>query len=255
MTPPVLIAGFHRSGTSAVARALHTAGLHLGDELLGAEPANPYGHFEDVQVIAAHDDALRRVGLTWKSPTDPQPGADDELRSWIHAHVRRRARSGRPWAIKDPRLCLFLDHWLDASPTAKVIVVFRRPADAIASLHRRHVRRFVDTRGIDPSDRAFWETPDLGVRLWIHYHEQLLTQLPSADQVIALNFAHRASIENLPATLSQQWDIPVTTMDPVLLDPMLGGETTTSIEVRDPLLIPRTRHIWDQLSALTPKEM
>ncbi len=255
MTAPVLVAGFHRSGTSAVARALHTAGLHLGDELLGAEAANPYGHFEDVDVIAAHDAALARAGLTWKSWADPRPAADGELRDWIEALVRRRGRSGRPWAIKDPRLCLFLGEWLAASPSAKVIVVFRRPADAVASLHRRHVRRFVDTRGIDPSDRSFWETPDLGVRLWLHYHEQLLAQLSSADRMVAVNFADRKVIEELPAMLSQQWDIPVTTTDPVLLDPALGGETTTNIEVRDPSLITRTRHIWDQLSALTPKEM
>lgn len=255
MSPSILVAGFHRSGTSAVARALHTAGLHLGDELLGAESANPYGHFEDVSVIAAHDDALGRVGQTWKSPDTHTDASDEILRDKIRSLVRQRDRSGRPWAVKDPRLCLFLRAWLDAAPSANVIVVFRRPADAVASLHRRHVRRFVDTRAIDPSDRAFWETPDLGVKLWIHYHEQLLSQLPPRDRVLALNFSDRTSIERLPTTLAQRWGIPVTTTEPVLLDPLLGTQSTDAIEVRDTALIERARHVWGELSAITPIEM
>ena len=252
MSASILVAGFHRSGTSAVARALHTVGLHLGHELLGAESANPYGHFEDLAVIAAHDDALGRTGQTWKSPDTCADPNDEILRGDIQNIVTDRERSGRPWAIKDPRLCLFLQEWLDAAPAANVIVVFRRPGDAIASLHRRHVRRFVHTRGVDPTDRAFWERPDLGVKLWIRYHEQLLAQLPAPERVLALNFSDRASIEQLPNTVSQRWGIPVTTTEPIRLDPRLGTPSPDAIEVRDTTLIERARYVWGQLLAITP---
>ncbi len=51
MSDQLIIAGFHRSGTSVTAQLLHGAGLFLGYELLEALPSNPYGHFEDREVV------------------------------------------------------------------------------------------------------------------------------------------------------------------------------------------------------------
>lgn len=254
-SPPILIAGFHRSGTSAVARGFHNAGLDLGDELLGAEAANPYGHFEDTRVIEAHDDALARAGLTWKSPVPANASNDKRLRTDIDRIIQDRNTSEKPWGIKDPRLCLFLGQWLAASPSANVIVVFRRPADAIASLHRRHARRLVDTRGKDPSDRAFWEQPDLALELWNHYYEQLLAQLPDLGQVFAVDFSDRACIERLPELAAARWHLPLTLDEPLRLDPDLGVSTKAVREVRDLSLMDRTRHTWERLSAISSKEV
>ena len=58
---PLIVAGFHQSGTSAIARSLHLGGLFLGDDLLGSEPSNPYGHFEDNEVITIHQDESRTL--------------------------------------------------------------------------------------------------------------------------------------------------------------------------------------------------
>lgn len=251
-TSPLLITGFHRSGTSAAARALHNAGLHLGDDLLGAEPANPYGHFEDIHAIELHDNALARHGLTWKSPIGNTQLHDPLLHTDINTLVSHRTNADLPWGIKDPRLCLFLEPWLTAAPHANVVVVIRRPGDAIASLHRRHARRLVDTRRVDPSDLAFWQDPDLGLRLWVHYHEQLLNHLPTAERVHVVNFADRSAIENLPATVHEKWDLPLRPNSTTALDPELGGTATTTIEVRDTELLTMARHLWDKLVALAP---
>ena len=60
----LVVAGFHRSGTSLVTEILSRAGLFVGDDLIGANPSNPYGHFEDREVVRLHDRLLADVGLT-----------------------------------------------------------------------------------------------------------------------------------------------------------------------------------------------
>ena len=93
---PILITGFHRSGTSAVAKAFHEGGLDLGSELLGAEFANPYGHFEDEPAIEVHDEILRGEGLTWKSPT--RLSRRERALADIDHYIARRETSRR-WGV------------------------------------------------------------------------------------------------------------------------------------------------------------
>ena len=248
---PVLITGFHRSGTSAVARQLHASGLDLGTNLLGADPVNPYGHFEDVETIAVHDEALAAQDLTWSSltPIDRTSPAGYELAdATTHAVeqlIAQRDIDGF-WGIKDPRLCLFLPEWLSVVPDAKIVVVMRRPGDVIASLHRRHSRRYVDTRHADPSDTAFWTVPDLGLRLWIHYHQQLLLALPAAANVHIVNFANRTNVETLPETLAEQWGLPFQPVS-LELDDRLGALSDSAVEVRNTALIEEAQKLWHEL--------
>ena len=250
--PPVFIAGMHRSGTSWVARALHDAGLHLGDDLVGAEPSNPYGHFEDEHVVALHDEALAEQGLTWKSSEPPGPFSEP-IANRIASIVTERNSTGRPWGIKDPRLCLFLPDWLAAAPDGHVLIVIRRPDEVVASLRQRHARRWVDTRHVDSSDVAFWQDPDLGVRLWVHYYEQLLlavADITSPQQVLCFNWnAADASATQLLDSIGSAWGIglqPMTTSR----DANLGSRAPAAIEVRDPSLITKAEHIWSQLRQL-----
>jgi len=42
LSDQLIVAGFHRSGTSLVCQVLHRAGLFLGYDLLGAVFSNPY---------------------------------------------------------------------------------------------------------------------------------------------------------------------------------------------------------------------
>lgn len=236
-----------------MALVLSNAGLDLGTNLLGAEPSNPYGHFEDIDVIAAHDMALQASGLTWKSTTTcerPIPTLESQISSYA-ATRSRQVSPGASWGIKDPRLCLFLGEWLSQLPTAVVVVVFRSPGDAIASLHRRHARRYVDSHHVDPSDLAFWQKPDLGLQLWIHYHEQLLNSLPSTARVHAIDFADRQAIEDTPQVLRDHWGINLELGHDTALDPSLGTSGGSHVEVRDGSLIEQAEALWGQLKALS----
>ncbi len=246
---PILIAGFHRSGTSAIARMFHSAGVHLGDRLLGAEPSNPHGHFEDLDVVTLHDAFLGQTGHTWKSTTSAREPLDEASRDQLRALIDHRNQTHRLWGVKDPRLCLYLDEWLSVVPNAHVVVVIRQPDQAVRSLHMRHARRHVDARGIDPSDLDFWREPDLGLRLWVHYHRKLLAALKDNTSVHIVDFSDRDSVRAVIPTLARAWGLDIDTSKVLPLDDHLGNIMVTPLEVRSSELIDEATTIWTSLGA------
>ncbi len=159
--PAVVIAGMHRSGTSYAASLLHAAGLFLGDRLLGANPTNPRGHFEDWDVIEFHQALLRELGLPdtgFVTDTPVVPPAAWRERARQLVAVRRAG--GRPWGWKDPRTALLLDFWREMAPEARYLVVFRPPWDVVDSLYRR-------------GDEAFVAEPARALDLWLHTNRLL----------------------------------------------------------------------------------
>jgi len=241
----VLITGFHRSGTSAVARSFSGAGVDLGDRLLGAEPANPYGHFEDIAAIDLHDEILASEGLTWKSGErfKDRASASEAIANYV---AERRATRSGTWGVKDPRMCLFLPEWVRSCPDAEVIFVIRPPGPTIASLLRRHVRRHVDTAGVDHSDLAFWRDPDLALKLWCHYHEQALPTLTNHAQTTVLDYAEADAtdqqIRSVITRLGLEPDVAIS------LDRTLGQHDTAL--VHDKTLRDRAFAVWRRLMEL-----
>src|SRR5262245_3946517 len=61
--PCYIVAGHHRSGTSVIASILQSAGLDIGQNLLGPDHGNVRGHFEDVDFLEFHRRALTSQGL------------------------------------------------------------------------------------------------------------------------------------------------------------------------------------------------
>ena len=53
-TPPLLIAGMHRSGTSLVGSLVQRLGVDLGEDLVPADRNNPRGYQEDAGLVALH---------------------------------------------------------------------------------------------------------------------------------------------------------------------------------------------------------
>lgn len=63
----VVVLGMHRSGTSAVARALLTLGVNLGRNLMGGSPDNPKGYWENRVFVKINERLLSSLGLRWHS--------------------------------------------------------------------------------------------------------------------------------------------------------------------------------------------
>jgi len=103
-TKVMVVIGPGRSCTSGVARALHEGGWPMGDDLLPPHESNPWGHFEDVDLIDLNDRMLADAGGDWLTPA-PVP-ASDENRAVVRGYVSHRARHGTQWGMKDPRLAI-----------------------------------------------------------------------------------------------------------------------------------------------------
>jgi len=65
MSRAIVVVGMHRSGTSAVARALAALSVYLGDNFLDAQPENPTGYWEDRGIVELNERVLKSLQLTW----------------------------------------------------------------------------------------------------------------------------------------------------------------------------------------------
>lgn len=169
--PPVFIVGMHRSGTSLTANLLRQGGLWLGreDELHGATPDNPDGHWENIAVTEISDKLLNELGGGWDDvPEYPTgwptkfPGQSERAKE-IHAALARPT----PWGWKDPRASLLMPFWLALEPAARVVICIRHPLEVANSLQRRGMMSY-----------------SLGLKLWRDYNERLLADVPPAQRIV-----------------------------------------------------------------------
>jgi len=140
----ILVLGMHRSGTSAVVRLLNMMGAYLGppDRVKGASPQNPKGFWENDDVVELDNRVLAAQRCLWNrlSEFDPDKLSDEKL-----ATLRRRARDliirldgSRPWAVKDPRMCLLLPFWRPLLEVPVGVLVNRGPLEVARSLQARN---------------------------------------------------------------------------------------------------------------------
>lgn len=171
----LIIAGFHRSGTSLLTQLLHSGGLFVGDRLLGAMPSNPYGHFEDEEVLSLHRAILDRYGDDWQW-AEPRAFRIGRVH-WeqMRAFVRKRELQHERWGFKDPRVCLFMGAWKYLLPDAKVVIVYRDPGECVRSMESRAASDYLQQRGPTKSHLRFFREPDHGLRLWDSYNRALVS--------------------------------------------------------------------------------
>jgi hypothetical protein len=137
---PLVITGMHRSGTSLVARFFYHAGVDMGERFVGARPSNPYGHYEDVEILEFHRNILlREFGHSMWVPGPPPLSATDRIRAEDLIMVRMEKSH---WGWKEPRTSLFLDMWGELLPGALFLFVVRHPLLVLDSLSRRNHTRF-----------------------------------------------------------------------------------------------------------------
>lgn len=161
LAPALVIAGMHRSGTSLAASLVASAGVHVGDRLMGPERGNLKGHFEDLDFYELHLQALAANSLGWDGFTcEPSIQIPPAVHDAFDALVARRRALGRPWGWKDPRTTLFLDAWLEKLPEARFLFLVRSPWEVADSLFRR-------------GDAAFAMNPQLAVDVWVAYNRRI----------------------------------------------------------------------------------
>ncbi len=143
----VLIAGMHRSGTSALSRVLGIMGCAHPKSLLEANSGNQTGYWESERLSYFNDDILEAAGSSWDDWASCSP---DWIESPIIADFERRAMDmyneeygeASLTVFKDPRLCRLLPFWLPllegAGITTQIIIPIRNPKEVASSLLKRN---------------------------------------------------------------------------------------------------------------------
>ena len=155
----ILIAGMHRSGTSALSRTLNLVGCDLSGNLMEADVlSNERGHWESQLVFELNNAILASAGSRWDEWETINP---DWHTSPVYSSYFEKARrlietefpSSPLFVVKDPRFCLLMDFWTrviaSAGAAPLVVMPVRNPRDVAASLKQRN--------DIDPSiGRLLW---------------------------------------------------------------------------------------------------
>ena len=249
MSEQLIIAGFHRSGTSLTAQLLHRAGLFLGYELLGAHPSNPRGHFEDKEVLNLHKEILADNGRDMFVETSFVPFLGGSHWRHMGSIAKRRNAEHALWGFKDPRTSLLIMPWKSVLPEARVLIVYRHYAEATYSLARRHSAEIFSGRGT-AFDRQLWEKPDLALRSWLVYNDMLLMYArayPEDTLAVSLDIL-RAGFPLVQA-LNHSWDLGLENVPGEAIQ-TAPPERRRRQPVSDRRLIPAVENTWRALEDL-----
>ena len=144
MSLPILVAGSHRSGTSAIGRVIASLGIDTGpaDRLIKATASNPRGHFEVRELTTFNDNLLASLGGHWLAPPRIRPNDLRKLARGPLGDLGREALDRQfgesDWFWKDPRLSLLLPFWRSVMEgLGGVVVGVRHPSAVARSLHTR----------------------------------------------------------------------------------------------------------------------
>jgi hypothetical protein len=143
----ILIAGMHRSGTSATTRVVNLLGADIASDLVCAIPGNnDRGFWESATTYRLHDRLFAAFDSAWHDPLPLPNGwlgteAAREAKRTIRDHIEKEFGDSRMFVVKDPRITRVLPLWLDVldelSIEPVIVIPFRNPIEVAASLARR----------------------------------------------------------------------------------------------------------------------
>ena len=142
----VLVLGMHRSGTSAVAGAVHLAGAEGPRTLMPPDQTNPLGFWESDVIVSIHEEMLAAMGSTWYDWQESnrawlESAAAEAFADRLGQAVLSEFGNAPLFVLKDPRICRLLPFWKRILQHLNLrIVVFhvvRNPIEVARSLERR----------------------------------------------------------------------------------------------------------------------
>ncbi|OOF20403.1 glycosyl transferase family 2 [Salinivibrio sp. IB574] len=149
----VVVLGMHRSGTSALTKALQVLGVSLSENLMPEGEFNPKGHWEDLDIVSINEKLLAHCGCVWFSPYQPELDLNDSfvdaLIDEAAALLLKRVDELGCYGFKDPRTSRLLVFWQAVFARAgikpKYVYALRNPRDIVKSLRKRD--QFTDLHG------------------------------------------------------------------------------------------------------------
>src|SRR4051812_15583902 len=153
----IVVAGMHRSGTSAFTRVVSLLGVELPRTIYPPRPGNPLGFWESGPLVEAQDAFLETVGSTYR---DTAAWPESALASPAALAFERRLvellgdeyGDAPQFVLKDPRICRLMPLWLAAlealGAEPRVLLPIRNPLEVAASLRGRDERSDLTARSL-----------------------------------------------------------------------------------------------------------
>jgi hypothetical protein len=143
----VIVAGMHRSGSSALTRVINLLGADVAKQLLPDAADNSRGFWEPSWAVDIHEQLLHALGSSFD---DPLPLIENWMQTTAaHLALRRLGTEiendfaeSDLFVIKDPRVSRLLPLWLklldDLLIDPIVVIPVRNPLEIAASLKKRN---------------------------------------------------------------------------------------------------------------------
>jgi hypothetical protein len=142
----IIILGMHRSGTSALTRALNLLGAHLPNDLIGPADSNETGHWEPSAIVSFNEEMLASAGSRWDDwrPLSLASGHSSESTEFLgraRTLLRQEYESYPLIVLKDPRICRLSRFWFLAMQSedieTRALLPIRSPEEVASSLQQR----------------------------------------------------------------------------------------------------------------------
>ena len=140
----ILIAGMHRSGTSALSGVIRRAGASGPAHMLKATQHNPKGFEESDVIFRANESIYRSKGTFWDDWSRVEFSDEETERhaADLASVIKSEYKDADFIVIKDPRVCRLMPPWIAALRAAgyepKVVLPFRHPIEVADSLSKRN---------------------------------------------------------------------------------------------------------------------
>ena len=241
----ILVAGMHRSGTSATTRVVNLLGAGIASDLVAGIPGdNDHGFWESHATYRLHDRLFAALDSAWHDPYPlsdgwQETGAAAEAKRAIRDHIDKEFGNSRMFVMKDPRMTRVLPLWLqviDELAVAPIVIIpFRNPLEVAASLERRdglplaqsllaYIQANLEVERASRGRRRMFQLYDELIADWRSFAAKLATiggpdakalSPASAGEIdgflsadLKRNRASRASLASLPAggSLTEMYD-------------------------------------------------
>lgn len=143
----IMVLGMHRSGTSALTRAISLLGAALPKNMLPPDPDNEKGFWESAPLMALHENMLAEGGSRWDDwrSFDPNNIATARLQ-FYHAEIARlideEYGSAPLFVLKEPRISRFVPLYAEILERMHIdvryVLIERNPLAVIGSLAKRN---------------------------------------------------------------------------------------------------------------------
>jgi len=257
MSTQIVIVGYHRSGTSAIAQNCQAAGLYVGDDLLGATPTNPFGHYEDREFFEINELILRLNFSLWHTPIDFVPVLPCDVFKLASDMVSKRDAEHALWGFKDPRTCLLLDFWDSVLPDPRYLVCLRHYSACVDSVMRRRVRDYY--AAVEPGPARIASEDMLNFNAicanWCVYMAGVLKFLTLRNpKALVIRVDRLVQNESVAARIGDQLglDFAPITLGETFRPELFQGDEQPDLPL-DPALREIAEALWQQLSVFESK--